>query len=352
MEVNFSKKGFNLYYNKEFIDGLKKEELLTITIHEVFHILHYHGKSRIGTRDWQLANVATDMIINTLIRETYPNLIWPKNGEKEAAFFVPKEYKEKLIFEKLYDWLKQMKEESEKPEENQSEEYKNLSNETKDTLKNMKTFDVHLEDEVSSELREQISKDLVNMAKSRGTMTEDLENALNRLNKSKKNYLRLIKKSISYVLGNNKCFTWSKPNRKELDLKGFKKYKNKLNFILDTSGSMNGDFEKALGYIFYNGYELNLIQADTEVKDEKIIKNKNELKKIKIKGLGGTTLQPAIDLISKKYNNYATILFTDGYTDTLDFSKIKNRTFILTTEIECPILGGNNKVKQICIKKE
>jgi predicted metal-dependent peptidase len=75
---------------------------------------------------------------------------------------------------------------------------------------------------------------------------------------------------------------------------------------------------------------------------------------MKIKGLGGTTLQPGIDYINShkglKGNNL--VILTDGYTDSLDFSKAKsNKVLILTTSAESPIASGKN-VKQILVEKK
>jgi predicted metal-dependent peptidase len=115
---------------------------------------------------------------------------------------------------------------------------------------------------------------------------------------------------------------------------------------------MGGDFDRVLSYIFQNDITINLIQNDTEVKSVELIKNKNELKKVLIKGLGGTTLQPAVDLIAEKYNNFPTVILTDGQTDTLDFSKVKQRVLILSVADFCPISGDNGKIKQIKVEKD
>ena len=92
---------------------------------------------------------------------------------------------------------------------------------------------------------------------------------------------------------------------------------------------MGGTFEKVLSYIYRNDIEVNLIEADTEVKWIQNIKNKRKLETIPIKGLGGTILQPAINLVAEEFNDYNTVVLTDGYCDSLDLSKIKGRVLIL-----------------------
>jgi predicted metal-dependent peptidase len=113
---------------------------------------------------------------------------------------------------------------------------------------------------------------------------------------------------------------------------------------------MGGEFEKVLSYIFQNDIQMNLIQCDAQIQQVLKIKDKKELEKMKIKGLGGTTLQPGIDFMSDKKNKinmYNTVILTDGYTDSLDFSKIKTKTLILSTATKCPITFDNGRVKQI-----
>jgi predicted metal-dependent peptidase len=142
-------------------------------------------------------------------------------------------------------------------------------------------------------------------------------------------------------------------NRRNIaGLKGKKKEGFVINAILDTSGSMEGVFENVLSYVFQDNIILNMIQCDTEVKDFKVIKNKNQLSKMSIKGLGGTTLQPAIDYIAAgKLNKVNTVILTDGITDVLNFSKICGKVLIITNETECQIVS-NGKVRQIVVEKE
>jgi predicted metal-dependent peptidase len=95
---------------------------------------------------------------------------------------------------------------------------------------------------------------------------------------------------------------------------------------------------------------MNLIQCDTQIQQVFKIKDKKELEKMKIRGLGGTTLQPGIDFMSDKKNKinmYNTVILTDGYTDSLNFKIVKTKTLILSTAINCPIQFDNGRVKQI-----
>lgn len=218
------------------------------------------------------------------------------------------------------------------------------------------TLDQHIEDEISEEMKKEIVDDAINNLKARGLETGDMEKILRKLRKSKKDYLKKIKRVISAdIFGSNKNKTITRPNRRNIKgLKGHKKYQNRINCILDTSGSMSGEFEKVLSYIFQNDIVINLIQVDTEVQSVNVIKNKKEIEKTRISGLGGTVIQPGLDYISdktNKLNKYNTVILTDGFTDSLNFSKVKGNTLILSTSDYCNLTHDNGRVKQIIIEK-
>ena len=152
------------------------------------------------------------------------------------------------------------------------------------------------------------------------------------------------------IFGTVKQKTIVKPNRRQISgLKGTRTVKTKINCILDTSGSMGGTFERVLSYIYRNDIEVNLIEADTEVKWVENIKKKRQLETMVIKGLGGTMLQPAINLVAEQFNEFNTVCLTDGYCDSLDLSKIKGKVLMISIGVKVPISRSNGKVKQIVV---
>jgi predicted metal-dependent peptidase len=214
------------------------------------------------------------------------------------------------------------------------------------------TLDVHLGDDIPQELKREIVESAMTRLKNRGLTAGDVEAILNKLRKTKKDYLKEIKRAMSsHVFGSKKQKTIVRPNRRGIaGLKGNKKYKNEINVLLDTSGSMSGSFEKVLSYIFQNDITINLIQVDAKVQQVVKIQNKKELEKMRIMGLGGTSLMPGIDFITDKKNKlymFANVILTDGYTDSLNFKDVKTKTLILSTSEKCPIEFDNGRVKQI-----
>jgi predicted metal-dependent peptidase len=456
--VNVTSKGMNFFYSPKFLEDMSQKEVNFITLHEDFHLLFNHPRRTVtGQYDHKLSNIAQDMIINHVIWEDIPHAFVeiPKNKDgKNMALFVPKEYQGKLIFEELYEWLKEEKEKWEKENKKNSQckscngsgkkeqgqgqqdqkqkdqgqsgdgqgegekqdgqgqgqqpgdgqgqsqdgqgqgqgescpDCQGTGNEggkdssgkpsygpygknpskdgdSLDTWSKEQIFqdmengsgeymDKHIGDDVPEEMRDAMVKDVMERLAARGLSAGNIEQTLNKLRKKRKDYLKEIKRAVSnMIFGTVKQKTIVKPNRRQIaGLKGNRKVKTKINCILDTSGSMGGTFERVLSYVYRNDIEINLIEADTEVKWIENIKNKRKLETMVIKGLGGTILQPAIDLVADQFNEFNTVVLTDGYCDSLDLSKIKGKVLMISIGTKVPISRSNGKVKQIMVEKE
>jgi predicted metal-dependent peptidase len=441
--VNVTSKGMNFFYSPKFLEDMSQKEVNFITLHEDFHLLFNHPRRTVtGQYDHKLSNIAQDMIINHVIWEDIPHAFVeiPKNKDgKNMALFVPKEYEGKLIFEELYEWLKEEKEKWQKEQKknsqckscngsgkkdqgqgdgekeegqgkgqqpgdgegqpkdgqgdgggggescpdcdgtgneggkdstgkpsygpygkNPSKDGDSLDTWSKEQIfedmenGNGEYLDKHVNDDVPEEMRDAMVKDVMERLAARGLSAGNVEQTLNKLRKKRKDYLKEIKRAVSnMIFGTVKQKTIVKPNRRQISgLKGNRKVKTKINCILDTSGSMGGTFERVLSYVYRNDIEINLIEADTEVKWIENIKNKRKLESMVIKGLGGTILQPAIDLVADQFNEYNTVVLTDGYCDSLDLSKIKGKVLMISIGVKVPITRSNGKIKQIMVEKE
>lgn len=315
-------------YNPEFIKTLSPTELIYVFVHEVMHVLSVHTGSRSDNLDKQLANMAMDMVINENINSFYIRNNSAFITQPKVGTFLPKEYTGELIFEAVYDWLKQ------NPQ----------NNPTNGKGEPSKFDEVPELSEAEMEIMEQVVKELVESAKARGLVGANEEKFLNDLKKHKRNIFKEIRSSISSMRGNRKEKTWFKPNRKGYLTKGNKKVQSEYNIILDTSGSMDGLLEPAFSLLFREGYVFNLIQCDTEVKEIKKINKTRDLKQVIIKGLGGTMLQPAIDkIIELKMNKNSTIIITDGCCDTLDVSGLLRTLIVTVGGDKTPVSTGTYK---------
>jgi predicted metal-dependent peptidase len=470
--INVTSKGMNFYYSPKFLENMSQKEVNFITLHEDFHLLFNHPRRTItGQYDHKLSNIVQDMIINHIIWEDISHnfVEIPKSPDgKNMALFVPKDYTGKLIFEELYEYMKEEKEKYDKqkkdgkckndkcqscngsgkkddkgqgqkqeqqgggqgqekqegqgqqPGEGQGQGEQEGQGEGQgqqpgqggqqpgegqgggqgqepcpdcdgtgnqdgkdgsgkpsygpygknpgkngdsiDTWSNEQIFDnmennngeyldKHIGDDVPEEMRDAMVKDVMERLAARGLAAGNVEQTLAKLQKKRKDYLKEIKRAVSnMIFGTVKQKTIVKPNRRQISgLKGTRKVKTKINCILDTSGSMGGTFERVLSYIYRNDIEVNLIEADTEVKWVENIKKKRQLETMVIKGLGGTMLQPAINLVAEQFNEFNTVVLTDGYCDSLDLSKIKGKVLMITIGVKVPISRSNGKVKQIVV---
>ena len=391
--VNISKRGMNFYYNVEFIENLSQEEFNFIVIHEIFHLLfRHHKRTKRSGYEHKNSNIVQDAIINsTIVSDIIRNkhkrnnkvIQIPKDKEgKNIGIYVPKEYKGKYIFEDLYNWFENLDEEKYNEESTQEIEVngkevsvskygeygKDISEAPIECYKLNKKTDYcsmvgdHIsdEDDLSPDVKERIIQEaldssLENLKNLKGdqSLNETIQ-TLNKIRKPKKDYLKSIKRGLSVIMGgNNKRKTIVKPNRKNIKgLKGNKREKNNIIVILDTSGSMKDEFEKSLSYIFQRNLSIRLIQCDTSVQDNENINNHRDLKKVRIKGLGGTVLQPAIDYLVENKIKGNLLILTDGLTDVLDFKDFKYKSLIISNNKNCPIKNDGKKVKQIIVKDD
>lgn len=396
--VSVDLKGMNFHYNEKFIEELEQEEMNFIMIHEIYHLLwdHKSRERRLGY-DHELSNIVQDMIINTIIesdiikrmeeenKREHRNLSFakvPKDKKTNEIWVLtlPIEYKGKLIYEEMYEWILN--------EKKKYDEWKSKCKCSKDKKCNcnkhdgkekcdcgecpisdylrkifdrielgiLDFLDCHLPSDIPEEYRRSIIENVKNNLRNRDFESNDILATIGKLNKSKKDYIKDIKIGVSELFGSHKEKSITKRNRRSINgVKGKRKDSYALAVILDVSGSMEGLWEKSLSYVFQNDIVIQLIQIDTKVKSHTTIKNKREMQKIKICGMGGTTISPAIQYVTnnKKLNKLNLLILTDGETDILDFKDFNNKCFILSVNKKCATKNTENcNIKQIIIKDE
>lgn len=367
--VNVTKDGMNFNYNEDFVNSLDDKELLFIYIHEIYHLNlnHYHRIIDNGY-DFKLSNVAQDMVINHLIwKHNHIRSEYIKLPTTVMPLLIPNDYNGKLLFEDLYLWLQDEKEKYE--DSKLDKEYVKYRNKHKDPTsdkkyitsyfledifndldnKNGNFMDIHLDSSISDENSNRIIEEINSTLKAKGIENGILEKMVSTYSNKDSSYISMLKKEINNsILKSERCKTISRPSRRGISgIKGKKKNATMVNCILDTSASMSDVIESVISYISSKSIIINLITCDTEVREVITIKNNNQLKNIRLKGFGGTILQPSIDVIVKEYPDSNTLLITDGYCDNLDMTKLRGKVIILTTGIDV-VYKGNN-VRQVKI---
>jgi predicted metal-dependent peptidase len=375
--VTVTQDGMICYWNRKFIDRTPQKQLNFIIIHEIFHLLFNHPKrTRRGGFNHEFSNISQDMCINQAIysdfilddtsfkkeyrhAKDFIELPIEKDG-KVWVLMMPEEYKGEHSFEDVYEWLMEEKDKYDKwmlnKKDVKNEDDCPVSPYIRSIFKKIEDdgggggdwLDDHLPSDISDEFKKDIIDQVQRYLNGRGLLKGNVAITLGKLQKSKKDHLNEIKTAISSLRGYFKEKSISKRNRRSINgIKGKIKIGFGLNVILDVSGSMGGYFQRALSFVFQSKIVVYLIQCDTEVRkqgnrDYLVIKSKKDFKQVEINGLGGTSLQPAIDFIveNKQLNSLNTLILTDGYTEYLDTSKLK-KCLILSVGRECPIRKGN-----------
>lgn len=355
--VSVERGRLNFYYDKEFLKKLPIKYLEFVMIHEIMHIISLTiDRAMPEKKVW---NVATDMIINdsiTTLRIGGKNIsCWDQGTYLSHA--IKEGYKGSKISEELYEWLIEKYDEYKKKYgmEMQQVSMKGLDGDgkgkggkdkqdgqddggggsgTEDSpLKNMfKQMDVHdwLEKQLT-ELDKKAIQEVVKSARMRswGTMSGAMVEYLDDLTRDKalnwKQLLRKYTNKWTWGKGPVRFRTWSKRNRRQLPLPGYKRPHNELVVAVDTSGSI----DQASFQAFFNEVEtiakdkdrLTILECDTEIKRVYSNYRRGDYKKIKLEGRGGTNFQPPFDwMVEHKKQNCLLIYFTDLWAS-WDFDK-------------------------------
>lgn len=351
-------------YNVDWFAKLDDAQKSYVLIHEINHLLSSHSlRGHNLNRD--KTNIAQDVIINTIIDNfdcsdfqskkplvkspTYKTvydddtleLLNVSGDTRIGIFFENTKFTEeikrndipKMTFEELYMFI--------------PEKEKNGSCDGEGSCDGDGNWDLHIES--SNETKEMMSNlvgNIIDSMKARGLNTGSYETIINVFGKPKKDYIKFLKSKIeSNLVKINKNKTWKKSHRLDLPLKGSLKNKgNQINVILDTSGSMTGNYNSVLKYLNSKFLDSMCVMVDTEVKKVTRFTKETLSKPVAIKGGGGTILQPAVNfLVENNRTKAPTLVLTDGYTDTLDFSCFNNEVLIITSDVIPEFLGQSVK---------
>ncbi len=359
-------------YNPKFIDSLKSNELETVMVHEVMHLIHRH-MARVGHKNPTIWNYATDAAINQNITENVKNMIQsvygkalklPKmkdeHGKSTTYEGITPEYvikeickREKylqddiqrignkeaeVIYEYLLEYMKNPPDKSIEVSigasgkgagKGQQQGGKNGPSQTQKGTK--VGFDVHIENIGTNEDdMKQMIEDIVNSARNKGNIPGGMDELLNRIKKPKKT--GWIKKIKTAIFGTR--FKGFENSYKKYNKKNFspfiietptKIYSDNFTVAIDTSGSISSsDLEDFMGVIDYLSRTsiVTVIQCDTQVYENKVFKYKKrgDWRKIKVHGRGGTEFKPVFEYLKKKKMLKGTLVYlTDAGVNRSDY---------------------------------
>jgi len=317
----------NFYFKSDFFEKLDDREIQGVVVHEILHLAFLH-LTRLGCRDSQLWNVATDLAINTLIKQNgfyLPEGCITSNYHNEfEGFGIKIKDVDTKSAEELYDEFKSKLDEKDK---NKSDK-----NGGQEGVNDYKGFDKHIFDSLSEKDRTEIQKEWSDRIREAYTISQmkgdtplGISRLINDFHKEKINWRSVLNQFISRSLPYD--YTYLRPNKKSVSIGEYMpsvlKEKIEVVLCLDLSGSIGKEefsdfFSEILGIAraYQERIDMYVYTHDTNCYFSGLVRNGNieKLKSLEFKGCGGTSFNCVIEKLKEdRRNPKCLIWFTDGY---------------------------------------
>ena len=301
--------GRYMYYNRDFIAKLNKEETVFLIAHEVEHCVYDH-MSRRGSRNKDMWNAAADYVINgELIQHRVGKFPDPKTSGVQGCHDV--KYNG-MFTEEVYELLK------------------------KDPNKTFPQFDIHLEpgdgkgvpmtEEERRVLGDEIMAAVLQASKvDTGNTPLGVKRMLKDFTEPQMDWREILNMKLKSMFKSD--FTWTRCSRKTqamgIYLPGMKdEERMSVAIAIDSSGSISdGMIRDFLGEVKgimmqFTDFEVRLWCSDTQVYNEQIYtpENLDEIDEYQVMGRGGNNFNCNWDYMKEKgIVPERFIHFTDGY---------------------------------------
>lgn len=333
----------NVYFSIDFVLEHDISTLTFVQMHEVLHPL-YENNSRLGTRNPEVWNQATDYVNNSiLIKAGYP---MPKMPDGKPLGLYDSKF-DNMTAEQVYEKLVQ------DPSNQKSNSigldiiYDNTAKQEESQNTNQNGSGESAEDlEVSEEelaaakqaFDDLVQQSLIEAEKKNDTWSSsgspEHARLLERLAPPEVDWKKQLRKYAFELSGMKR--TWKRFNRRMLPmgihLQGRQrqvKFGN-VEFHIDVSGSVNESmFNTFCSNVHYILQELKpnkitLHQFDTRIIDSTELKTARDLlTKVEFRGGGGTSIYPSLRALAKS-NAKVAIIITDGYFESLSIQDNPN----------------------------
>lgn len=286
--------GKEIRFNTEFFLKLNQEERVFLLLHETLHVAFLHIGERLKQRDPRKWNIAGDFVINhTLIERGFK---MPKGGLHDTQYAG-------MSTEQVYDLL---------PDDESSE---------------CPWEDLEPSDMPAGELDQEITDILVRAAVQSkmqgdkpGTIPGEIEIFLDKLLNPKLPWNVILRRFMNSLVKHD--YTWRIPNRRFFPKHHLPSLYSEglanIDFAIDTSGSVSDEeFAQFVTEIHHvikrlQPEQIRLVQFDTEIKSEHVVRSTNELMQVKFQGRGGTRIEPVMDWLRERHSNVLVVI-TDGH---------------------------------------
>ena len=324
----FCTDGKKIYYNEEFVNSLKDNDIEFIMAHEILHCIFYH-LSRRNNREAKRWNFAVDYAVNSILYNEFHNI-------PEGCLYDEK-YKNKTA-EEIYSLLPEMngKGEGTGTEKGDYKRYEKgdttIEIDSKGNIKvngkEIKQYDVHKDIKDTKENIDELEKDWkiqttksFSQSKIAGKLPAGMNIFIEELLQPKLNWKEMMKQFIVSISKSD--YKWLPPNKKHIhrgmylpSLTG--ENLGDIAIIVDNSGStldyQQRFFSECNSLLQQYDTNMHLLVVDTEINSYKVY-NKGDSIDLKQKGGGGTDLRVAFDYIKERgINPSVVVVLTDGYT--------------------------------------
>jgi predicted metal-dependent peptidase len=312
--------GVQLSINPNFFNDLPEKHRIGLLKHELLHVSFGHLVMRDLYTNHKLFNIAADLEINQYIHndylpeggitmETFPELDLPERAGTKKYYELLEEAQQEGNCPSLESLLSQMDGDSQ------------YCHKTWEEFDELSEADKKL---VQKQVEHQLKETAEQTEKRRGNIPGELADLLERLRHIEpakfdwKGYLRRFigNSSVSYTKKLRRKY-----NKRYVENPGLKiKFKNNILVGVDTSGSVSNselkEFMNELVHMHKTGHKITVAQCDTRLNS---VEEFNPRKDWEIKGRGGTSFQPVIDLYNERKGLYTALIYlTDGEAYTPD----------------------------------
>lgn len=297
--------GVDLRWNPNWFQKMVMGARVTVLLHEIWHIARLHSLRR-GSRDPLWWNYACDIWINNMLEGENNSFEGIENCWKDQQY-------RGLVEEEIYDRIYNPNNKQTPPPTgsfgddggagdlgNQGQE---ISNQQKQELLSVVTMAAHS----------------AKMSSFPGSIPGDTEQILTQFLKPVVPWQQLLHRFFNDMLTTD--YTWRRPNRRFDDIYLPSTYQDDgrlehLMYFMDVSGSITQKdllrFNSEVKYVWdeYQPQKMSLVQFDTRISHEQVIKDGDVLTEMVVKGGGGTSLVPVREHIIK-HRPTAAIIFSD-----------------------------------------
>lgn len=272
--------GAKVYYSPEWVMELTDDEVFGVLLHEISHCIYLHcTRKRRLNRAHHRWNVACDYVINLEIKDMGYAL--------PGSVLLDQKYRDQNA-EQVYDQL---------PED----------------CENLHTLDIHIDnsDEGSwDDMEDRIitAYEMTKNQKGRGSTPGGLKRWIDKLRKSKVRWERIFHRYVGQALAKDD-YSFTRINKRfvgqDMYLPALRSYiVGSVVLAIDTSGSIGRNcleqFAAELAKVSHLVSEVLVMTCDAQVQEVvKVRKFDNFLKKIQMKGGGGTDFIPVFDKIKE-----------------------------------------------------